>query len=165
MTQDMNQNMMNDKEQRIERLGNRFMTSCAKEMHALRYVLVVVLMIIGGGVNSAWGQTVSSGLYYIASGGNDGTVNQFVYNSNTPETNFYLCPTENWRYFKSESPYYQESDNGMPFMTTYQCLNDNNYDSKNALWCIKKKEDTDYYLLHNFDHSDGRPGCLYVQKS
>lgn len=27
------------------------------------------------------------------------------------------------------------------------------------------KEDTDYYLLHNFDHSDGRPGCLYVQKS
>lgn len=148
----MNQNMMNDKEQRIERLVNRFMTSCAKEMHALRYVLVVVLMIIGGGVNSAWGQTVSSGLYYIASGGNDGTVNQFVYNSNTPETNFYLCPTENWRYFKSESPYYQESDNGMPFMTTYQCLNDNNYDSKNALWCIKKKEDTDYYyIIHLLD--------------
>ncbi|MCR4781547.1 MAG: class B sortase [Lachnospiraceae bacterium] len=25
-------------------------------------------------------------------------------------------------------------------------------------------KDTDYYLLHNLDHSDGRPGCLYVQK-
>lgn len=27
-----------------------------------------------------------------------------------------------------------------------------------------QEEDTDYYLLHNLDHSDGRPGCLYVQK-
>lgn len=27
-----------------------------------------------------------------------------------------------------------------------------------------EEEDTDYYLLHNLDHSNGRPGCLYVQK-
>jgi hypothetical protein len=55
MTQDMNQNMMNDKEQRIERLVNRFMTSCAKGVHALRYALVVVMVM---GVNSAWAQPV-----------------------------------------------------------------------------------------------------------
>jgi hypothetical protein len=115
-------------------------------------LFLLLLMIIGGGVNSAWGQTVSSGLYYIASGGNNGTVGNIVYNSNSPETNFYLCPTENWRYFKSESPFYQESpDNGMPFMTTYQCR-DGEYDSKNALWCIKKKENTDYYyIIHLVD--------------
>ena len=117
----------------------------------LRLVVTLLLMVTLG-VGTTWGQTVSSGLYYIASGGNNGTVNQLVYNSESPTTNFYLCPTENWRYFKSESPYYQESpDNGMPFMTTYQCR-DGEYDSKNALWCIKKKEDTDYYyIIHLLD--------------
>jgi hypothetical protein len=71
MTQDMNQNMITDKEQRIERLGNCFMTSCAKGVHVLRYVLVVVMMIICG-VNSVWGQGVitpttdpSNPVYYL----------------------------------------------------------------------------------------------------
>lgn len=97
--------------------------------------------------------TLSSGLYYIVSGGNNGTNNQIVYNSETPATNYYLCPTESWYYYQSSSPYYLKhtdspnNDNGMPFMTTYQCLNDNNYDSNKALWCIKKKGDTDYYYI------------------
>ena len=151
MTQDMKHNDMkrNNEMRATVFTTRRHHGSCGQ---LLRMLLLLMVMMTAGSA-TVWGQTVSSGLYYIASGGNNGTVGNFVYNSNSPETNFYLCPTENWRYFKSESPYYQESpDNGMPFMTTYQCLNDNNYDSKNALWCIKKKENTDYYyIIHLVD--------------
>ena len=99
--------------------------------------------------DGAKGTQVLDGLYYIASGGNTGSGNT-TYISNSPATNYYLCPTENWYYYysDSDSPYYRNNDNGMPFMTTYQCLNlNNNYDSTKALWCIKKKENTDYYYI------------------
>ena len=136
-------------EQNIPSLGTKYSHTGNKT--GLRLVVSLLLMLIVGN-GKMWGQ-IDEGLYYIASGGNNGTA--LVYDSAKPKTNFYLCPTENWRYFNSESPYYQESpNNGMPFMTTYQCLNDNNYDSKNALWCIKKKkkEDTDYYyIIHLVD--------------
>lgn len=119
--------------------------------------LLLLLMLVVG-VSGVKAQTVTDGLYYIASGGNDGTFNSMVYDANTPTTNYYLCPTENWYYYQSDSPYYLKhtdspnNDNGMPFMTTYQCLNDNTYDSNNALWCIKKKVNTDYYyIIHAVD--------------
>ena len=120
-----------------------------KGTYVLRNMLLVVMMLMGVNV---WGQ-VTEGLYYIASGGNTGSGNT-TYISNSPATNYYLCPTENWYYYQSDSPYYLKhtdspnNDNGMPFMTTYQCLKlNNNYDSTKALWCIKKKENTDYYYI------------------
>ena len=118
----------------------------------LRTMFLLLLMLVSLGSIEAWGQ-VTDGLYYIASGGNNGTYDEFVYDPDAPTTNYYLCPTENWYYYKSSSPYYQQSpDNGMPFMTTYQCLNDNNYDSKKAVWCIQKIGETDhYYIIHVID--------------
>ena len=52
-TQDMNQIMINDKEQRIERIGNSFMTSFLK-VSALRHALILLFAMNGTG---AWGQT------------------------------------------------------------------------------------------------------------
>ena len=37
----------------------------------LRYTLVLLLMILGGVINTAWGQTDYSGTYYIRSGSNN----------------------------------------------------------------------------------------------
>ena len=65
-----------------------------------------------------------SGTYYIGSRG---------YNSDTPNDNFYLCPTEGW-YFYQATNNYTESDNGMPFLTTSQFKADGNYDGSKAVW-------------------------------
>ena len=54
----MNQIMINDKEQRIERIGNSFMTSCFK-VKALRHALILLFAMNGAG---AWGQTTISSL-------------------------------------------------------------------------------------------------------
>lgn len=83
-----------------------------------------------------------SGIYYIASNG---------YNANNTTTNFYLCPTENWNYYQSTSPYYTAADNGQPFMTTYQCRN-GSYTASNAVWIVQKKAGEDfYYIIHAID--------------
>lgn len=109
-------------------------------------------MILLGGV-SAWGQTDYSGTYYIASGGNNGTYDNIVYDADAPTTNFYLCPTDKWYYYQSTSPYYLQhtdtpssNDNGMPFMTTYQCRN-GSYTANKAIWAIEKKSEENYYYI------------------
>ena len=80
-----------------------------------------------------------SGMYFIGSHGwvKDATNN-----------NYYLCPTENWYYYQSESPYYTDSANGQPFMTTYQCRN-GVYDAKEAVWEIEKAPapNSEYYYI------------------
>ena len=105
---------------------------------ALRYALMIVVMMIG--VTGVWGQD-HSGVYYIGSSG---------YNASKTAENYYLCPTENWYNFQSSTPFYRaytdETDNGMPFMTTYQCRN-GEYDAKNAVWIVEKKGGTDYYYI------------------
>ena len=89
----MNQNMINDKEQRIERIGNCFITSCSK-VHTLRYALILVMMVIG--VTGLWGQASTipddDGYYYIT-------------NNNT---DYYLKPAN------------VEYESGMPYLTTNQ---------------------------------------------
>ena len=82
-------------------------------------------------------RTDYSGTYYIASRD---------YAAGNTTTNFYLCPTENWYYYQSDSPYFTNTDNGMPFMTTYQCRN-GVYDASKAVWIIEKKTGTDYYYI------------------
>ncbi|MBR4573212.1 MAG: chitobiase/beta-hexosaminidase C-terminal domain-containing protein [Prevotella sp.] len=101
-------------------------------------VVLISLLFLTGGIG-AWAQTDYSGKYYIASRD---------YVAGKTATNFYLCPTEDWYYYNSDSPYYTGEDNGMPFMTTYQCRNSaTEYDSSKAEWIIKKKEGTNYYTI------------------
>lgn len=100
----------------------------------LRLVVSLLLMMVIGA--SAWGQDYS-GVYYIGSTG---------YNKANTTTNYYLCPTENWNYYTSTSPYYTSAENGQPFMTTYQCR-DGVYDANNAVWIVEKKSGTEYYYI------------------
>ena len=88
-----------------------------------------------------WGQiteTDYSGTYYIGA---------VTHNSDTPADNFYLCPTENWRYYDSENATYTSTRNGQPFLTTYQCRGTVGYDENNALWIIEKHPTLNYYYI------------------
>lgn len=125
--------------------------------------LLALLLLFTLGIGTAWGQdTDYSGVYYIAS--RDYAVAQTT-------TNYYLCPTENWYYYQSSSPNFTDTNNGMPFMTTYQCRN-NVYDATKAIWIIEKKSGTDYYyikhatdgkyLTYNNQISNGNAGRMRV---
>ena len=94
-----------------------------------------------------------SGVYYICSGKDR--------NSNaSPNTSYYLCPTEKWYFFVSPNDCvaYNSSDpttdNGKPFMTTYQCLNSslsNPYNPNNAVWIVEKQPSGSYYIRRASD--------------
>ena len=68
-----------------------------------------------------------SGTYYIGSVG---------YKEANTTTNYYLCPTEGWCYYQATDNF-TGTDNGMPFLTTYQCR-DGVYDVRKAIWTIEK---------------------------
>ena len=85
----------------------------------------------------AWGQTDYSGVYYIGSVG---------YNSSTPAINYYLCPTEGWCYYAPDDDF-TGTDNGNPFLTTYQCRGTSSYDERKAIWTIEKAPNSDYYYI------------------
>ena len=113
---------------------SRYYVSSLTRLRLVVYVLL--LLTLGNG--SVWGQTPDySGVYYIASRD---------YKVDKTTTNFYLCPTENWYYYQSTSPYFTNTDNDMPFMTTYQCRN-GEYDASKAVWIIEKKIGTDFYYI------------------
>ena len=109
---------------------------------------------------AAHAQTDYSGTYYIGSNG---------YNAGSPTTNYYLCPTESWYYYQSTTPFYTSTDNGQPFMTTYQCLN-GVYDAKKAVWVITKHGDyysiqhalDGKYLTHNGSMGSGNANRMRV---
>ena len=108
----------------------------------LRLAVSLLLMFVLG-INTAWGQTDYSGVYYI------GTV---THSTESTTNNFYLCPTENYYYYQSTSPYYTNVDNGMPFLTTYKCRSTEGYDERKALWVIEKHPSLDcYYIKHAID--------------
>ena len=92
--------------------------------HSKELLLTLLLLITGGLFPCVMAQKVADGVYYL--GSRD-------YNVNNTTTNYYLCPTEDWKYYQSTSPYYTDTPNGQPFMTTYQCRN-GDYDSNKALW-------------------------------
>lgn len=84
-----------------------------------------------------------SGIYYI--GSRD-------YAENNTTNNYYLCPTENWNYYTSTSPFYTSTDNGQPFMTTYQCRNGSNgYETKNAVWIVENQFNGYYHIKRAID--------------
>lgn len=99
----------------------------------LRYTLLLLLMTLGGKMNTAWGQTDYSGTYYI------GTVDQ--------TNGFYLCPTEEWYYYDGQNDTYTNSPNGNPFLTTYKCKSTSGYNASNALWTIEKHPSQNYYYI------------------
>ena len=101
-----------------------------------RILLFLTMLIVG--IVGAWGQTDYSGVYYIGSVG---------YNAANTTTNYYLCPTEGWCYYQATNDF-TDSDNGMPFLTTYQCRN-GVYDAQKAVWTIEKAPapNSDYYYI------------------
>lgn len=101
--------------------------------------IMIVIALFGSKLLQA--QTVTEGLYYIASRD---------YNVSNTTTNYYLCPTENWNFFHGSFGY-TSTDNGQPFMTTYQCRN-GVYDSKKALWVVKQSSTPGwFYIIHLVD--------------
>ena len=102
-------------------------------LHAAARILTALLLLMG--VTGAWAQDFS-GVYYI------GTVG---YNKNNTTTNYYLCPTEEWCYYQATDDF-TGTDNGMPFITTYQCR-DGFYDAKKAVWVVEKHPTEDYYYI------------------
>ena len=108
--------------------------------YVLQKLLSLVVLVILGTIN-VLAQSFEPGLYFIAS-------RDYVPANTT--TNFYLCPTEGWYYYQSESPYYTNTadpNNVMPFMTTYQCRDGVSYNALNAIWSIEKKGETNYYYI------------------
>ncbi|UKK62019.1 chitobiase/beta-hexosaminidase C-terminal domain-containing protein [Prevotella communis] len=111
-------------------------------MTRLRLTISMLLMLTLGSGN-VWGQTDYSGVYYI------GTV---THSTESTTNNFYLCPTEGYYYYQSTSPYYTNVDNGMPFLTTYNCRSTVGYNERKALWVIEKHPSLDcYYIKHAID--------------
>ncbi len=116
-----------------------------------RGVLGLVLMAVFAVFlnETAWGQ-ISDGLYYLC-----GPRSGSGYVANNPSTYYYLCPTENWMYYQSETPYYTTTYNGQPFMTTFQCRSTNNATTYAdwAVWYVKKDtQSNNYYLIHVLDN-------------
>lgn len=101
----------------------------------LTKILTLTLLLLAG-ANVAWGQTDLSGVYYI--GSKDWKL------ANT-STNYYLCPTEGWCYYKATDDF-TSTDNGQPFITTYQCRN-GVYEANKAVWIIEKHPSEDYYYI------------------
>ena len=110
--------------------------------------LFMAFMAIGG--LGAWADDYS-GTYYLAFPGKVNTPS-LGYNADTPANNYYLCPTEGYLYFQGTNQC-TTSDNGQPFLTTYQCRN-SGYDSEKAQWTLIKHtigQQDYYYIRHTLD--------------
>ena len=112
--------------------------------------LLMALMAIGSVETRAEDY---SGTYYLAFSGKVNNPSQ-GYNESNPDNNYYLCPTENYLYYK-EANQCTTSDNGQPFLTTYQCRNSAlNYNSEKAQWTLIKHtigQQDYYYIRHTLD--------------
>ena len=154
-------NKMIDKEMKMILRNKNYMTLYIRHIishistatHKLRRTLTFMLLMVTLGSGTAWGQvgTDYSGTYYIASGRTGS------YNANSsPNTNFYLCPTEDWIYFVAtdgDKDSSTEDKNGQPFLTSYQCRNENDsYDERKAQWTFIQDPATGYYYIkHTID--------------
>ena len=121
----------------------------SQRMHLLRFVACLILIVVG--VGEMWGQTAQdySGTYYIGSNSNSTGY------KTTPADNYYICPTEEWIYYKPTNSW---DTNGPtypnPFLTTYKCRSNayHSGDASNAVWTIEKAPNSDYYYIkHNKD--------------
>ena len=113
---------------------------CGANMRLALKPLFLLLLALFFGMSSVKAQDYS-GVYYL-SGNNQGTNS---YDVNNTTTNFYLCPTENWIYYQATDNF-TTSNNGQPFLTTYQYRNGTN-DYTKAIWVIKKHLTQNYYYI------------------
>ena len=137
----------------------------------LRYTLVLLMMVIGGEMNCAWGQTGTnrSGLYYFVNGGsgkdgkNNNPLDPKIENITTPDDYFYLVPADNHQQTNRRDAYYSSdygASNGdpeKPFLTTYKTKKDAaavptgvTNRPHNSVWIVKfasTDSGTDYYYL------------------
>ena len=112
----------------------------------IRYI-ILILFSLALRFNGMRAQTDYSGVYYIGSGA---IVNGSVaYDATSPTTNFYLCPTAGWCYYKPTNDF---SGDGTtypnPFVTTHNCRNGVE-DADNAVWIVTKKTGEDYYYIRH----------------
>ena len=106
----------------------------------LSRALTLLFLMLTLGAGSVWGQAIDySGKYYIEN----------VSVNKETQDNYYLCPTEGWIYYEATNTF-TETDNGQPFLTTYPCKSDANYDNDKALWIIEKSGN--YYTIKNVYH-------------
>ena len=73
-------------------------------------------------------------------------------NKDDTDGDYYLCPTRNWYLYKATNNYENDTDNnddnGMPFLTTYQCKTNDYDDISKAVWIVKKHPtETDCYYI------------------
>lgn len=101
-------------------------------------ISLLLLFIVGSG--NVWGQDYS-GVYYIGTAG---------YNEETPDNNFYLCPTEGWCYYQATDDF-TGTNNDMPFLTTYNCRSAAYHSGipNDAIWTIEKAPapNSSYYYI------------------
>lgn len=114
--------------------------TCALRVFAILFMLVV-------GVCEIKAQDYS-GTYYIAPHGTKNDHGYGDYNPNSPATNYYLCPTEDWIYYQ-ETNNFTTTDNGQPFLTSYNCK-DGVYTANKAIWSIEKSGNY-YKIIHAVD--------------
>ena len=104
---------------------------------------ITIFMMLALGASGAWAQTGYSGYYYI-SGNNQGTDS---YKANDRVNNYYLCPTVDWIYYDADNDNkFRATNNGQPFLTSYQYRNGEN-DSTEAVWHIVKHASLNYYYI------------------
>ena len=112
----------------------------------LRYTLLLLLMILGGVMNGAWGQV---GLWYIASDKALESQSTFNYNTSTPDQRFYMVPAKDPQLGDYKDAYYSENydvsdgDPEKPYLTTYKTNRD-----ANSAWVIKSTGSGTYFLIH-----------------
>ena len=121
-------------------LTNKWQRIAAPVGRLLGYTLTTLLLLFLLGTTSLFAQNDYSGVYYIASNG---------YNANSTTTNYYLCPTEEWCYYDyTDQDDFTSTDNGKPFLTTYQCRNGAYNDvNEKAVWIVEKHPTQNYYYI------------------
>ena len=157
MTQDMKKNkILHTIAQRLVRHVRTLGTSHANSQyvpHVLKTVLLLLMMVVG--VSGVWGEDYS-GTYYIGVPGTFKQQTDSPYATTDANDRYYLCPTEGWLYYeyKDSKDDCTTTDNGQPFLTTFQCRN-GIYDVDKAMWTIeynKKEGGKDYYhIKHTID--------------
>ncbi len=132
---------------RARRTASPLLTDQESAPYGLFRTLLLLVVMLVMGVGEMWGQETTetdySGTYYIASKGSTYS------GENNATNNFYLCPTENWRYYDATDGITSEN-NGKPFMTTYKCR-DGSYESSKAIWIIEKAQNSEYYYIKHID--------------
>ena len=89
-------------------------------------IMTLTLLMAATG---AMGQDDLSGTYYIR---NYGLIRNPA-NGNPADHAYYLCPAEGYCFYVADNTI-TNTDNGKPFLTTYKCKDDSDYDASKAVW-------------------------------